>query len=103
MPPAVASAAARTQSRLPIVPGWRRRVRAPAPLSSGLWPLAGTRGSPECGDVTTSTRAGPRDDSPGRPLTFDLSVMIRRPPAAVFTFLADVQEHEPIPAARAYG
>jgi hypothetical protein len=47
--------------------------------------------------VTASTRAVPRDNSPGRPLTFDLSVTIRRPPAAVFTFLADVQEHEPIP------
>ena len=43
--------------------------------------------------MTTSTRAAPRDDSPGRPLTFDLSVAIGRPPAAVFTFLADVQEH----------
>lgn len=49
--------------------------------------------------MTTSTRAGSRDDSPGRPLTFDLSVAIRRPPGAVFTFLADVQEHEPIPRA----
>jgi hypothetical protein len=43
--------------------------------------------------VSTSTWAGPRDDSPGRPLAFELSVAIRRPPAAVFAFLADVQEH----------
>jgi hypothetical protein len=28
--------------------------------------------------VTTSTRAGPLDDSPGRPLSFTLSVAIRR-------------------------
>jgi hypothetical protein len=47
--------------------------------------------------VTTSTRARPRDDSPGRPLSFELSVTIRRPPAVVFAFLADVQDHEPIP------
>lgn len=43
--------------------------------------------------MTTSTHAGPRDDSPSRPLAFDLSVAIGRPPAAVFAFLADVQEH----------
>jgi hypothetical protein len=47
--------------------------------------------------VTTSTRAEPRDDSPGRPLSFELSVAIRRLPAEVFAFLADVQDHEPIP------
>jgi hypothetical protein len=47
--------------------------------------------------VTTSTHTGPRDDRPGRPLSFELSVAIGRPPPAVFAFLADVQEHEPIP------
>jgi polyketide cyclase/dehydrase/lipid transport protein len=46
-----------------------------------------------------TAQAGPRDDSSGRLLTFDLSVAIRRPPAAVFKLLADVQEHEPIPKA----
>jgi Polyketide cyclase / dehydrase and lipid transport len=51
--------------------------------------------------VITRTRAGPRDDSPGQPLAFDLPVAIRRPPAAVFTFLADVQKHEPIPRSAA--
>src|SRR5512138_3126275 len=40
-----------------------------------------------------STRAAPRNEQPARLLAFDLSVAIRRPPAAVFTFLADVQEH----------
>lgn len=30
-------------------------------------------------------------------LSFDLSVEIRRPPAAVFALLADIQNHEPIP------
>jgi len=30
-------------------------------------------------------------------LNFDLSVVIRRPPAAVFALLADIQEHEPVP------
>ncbi len=60
------------------------------PRVFGLWQVA--RWLLESGAVTTSTRAGPRDDNPGRPLTFDLSVAIRRPPAAVFAFLADVQE-----------
>jgi hypothetical protein len=32
-----------------------------------------------------------------RALHFDLSVEIRRPPAAVFAVLADIQDHEPIP------
>jgi polyketide cyclase/dehydrase/lipid transport protein len=40
-------------------------------------------------------QAGPRDDSPGRLLAFDLSVAVRRPPVAVFTLLADVQQHIP--------
>jgi len=44
-----------------------------------------------------SARAAPCDERPGRPLAFDLSVTIGRPPAVVFTFFADVQEHEPIP------
>ena len=30
-------------------------------------------------------------------MTFDLSVEIRRPPAAVFALLADIQDFEPIP------
>jgi len=30
-------------------------------------------------------------------LNFDLSVEIRRPPAAVFALLTDIQDHEPIP------
>lgn len=37
------------------------------------------------------------DTSTGPPLTFDLSVKIRRPPTTVFAFLVDVQDHEPIP------
>jgi hypothetical protein len=40
-----------------------------------------------------STRPAPCDERPGRPLAFDLSVAIGCPPAAVFAFLADVQEH----------
>ena len=42
-------------------------------------------------------RARPRDDSRGPPLTFDLSVVIHRPPEAVFALLADIQTVEPIP------
>jgi hypothetical protein len=77
----------------------------PAPLTHGrcvgLWALAGACRLPDFGDMTRITYVGPRDNSPGRRLTFDLSVTIRRPPAAVFAFLADVQEHEPIPSGAA--
>lgn len=44
-----------------------------------------------------TTDARPRDENIGPPLTFDLSVAIRRPPEAVFALLADVQDVEPIP------
>ena len=64
----------------------------PCPGAFGLWQVA--HRPLESDAVTTSTRAGPRDDSPGRPLTFDLSVAIQRPPAAVFAFLADVQDQD---------
>ncbi|WP_448810612.1 SRPBCC family protein [Agromyces bauzanensis] len=37
------------------------------------------------------------DSSRSSPLTFDLSVVIRRPPRAVFELLADIQDAEPIP------
>lgn len=45
------------------------------------------------------TRGGPEpgDHAPDRPLTFDLSVAIRRPPATTYAALADVQDLEPIP------
>lgn len=38
-----------------------------------------------------------RDSSRSSPLTFDLSVAIRRPPHVVFALLADIQDAEPIP------
>ena len=41
----------------------------------------------------------PTDEAPGRPLTFDLSVPVDRPPEAVWDALADVQDLEPLPRA----
>jgi hypothetical protein len=45
------------------------------------------------------TRGGPppTDHAPQTPLEFDLSVPVRRPAAAVYALLADVQEAEPLP------
>ena len=42
-----------------------------------------------------------RGEMPSRRPTFDLSVAIRRPPPAVFTLLADIQDAEPIPRSAA--
>lgn len=42
--------------------------------------------------VRTGRRRGP-----GEPHRFDLSVVVGRPPADVYAFLADIQEAEPIP------
>lgn len=43
--------------------------------------------------------AEPEDDAPGTPLTYDLSVPIRRPASTVYALLADVQDLEPLPRA----
>jgi hypothetical protein len=48
---------------------------------------------------TAGTSAG--RDQRGRRPTFDLSVSIRRPPSAVFAFLANIQDAEPIPRSAA--
>jgi hypothetical protein len=41
----------------------------------------------------------PSDDAPGTPLTYDLSVPVRKAPEVVWNLLADIQDVEPIPEA----
>jgi Polyketide cyclase / dehydrase and lipid transport len=47
--------------------------------------------------VTAGGRSRPVDHGAQRSLEYDLWVALRRPPAAVFALLADIQDHEPIP------
>jgi hypothetical protein len=55
--------------------------------------LLGLRDRAEHRARRTRGGAEPRDDGPDRPLAFDLSVPVRRPPGEVFAVLADVQDH----------
>lgn len=59
--------------------------------------LLGIRARAE--QLARRARGGPPpiDHAPHTPLEFDLSVPVRRPPADVYTLLADIQEAEPLP------
>ena len=68
----------------------RRALRAFQPM------MAAMHGS-ENGLMAVGDDASARDDSPGVPLTYDLSVPIQCRPEALFALLADIQDAEPIP------